>query len=272
MGWDMTRQSEFIKIIVSTKPILLILFLFQLLVLNGVAFSKDLSNQPVLVWHNLGKNIGCASFTIKVHDSLPPYIITIRGKIYKQSEDEYFTPKKFEIKNKSTGKIIQKINASWVNSNSTSCDYVQIVDMNFDGYLDFRFFIDKGATGNDWYGSFLYDPKTHKFILNELLSDQSGLTVDAKNKQVVTYTTCGGCLEFMKYYKYQNGHYIFTKIEWTDMDRTKEPGCFKITGIPKVKDIEVTLERSCDPEFSDYIKKQVKVFKIEGLRGGLDKQ
>ena len=56
------------------------------------------------------------------------------------------------------------------------------------------------------------------------------------------------------------------------MDRTKEPGCFKITGIPKVKDIEVTLERSCDPEFSDYIKKRVKVLKIEGFRGGLDKR
>ena len=52
--------------------------------------------------------------------------------------------------------------------------------MNFDGYLDFRFFIDKGATGNDWYASFVYDPKTHKFILNKLLSDQSGLNFDAK--------------------------------------------------------------------------------------------
>ncbi len=237
-----------------------IFFLLQPLILN-FAFSKDLSNRPVLVWHNLGKNIGCASFKIKVHDSLPPYVITISGKIDKQGEDEDFTPKKFEIKNKSTGKVIQKIKASWVNSNSKSYDYVQIVDMNFDGYLDFRFLIDRGATGNDWYACFLYDPKTHKFILNELLTDQSGLSVDAENKQIETYMRCGGCLEFKKYYKYKNGRFIFTKIEWTDMDRTKEPGCFKITGIPKVKDIEVNLERSCDPAFSDYIKKRVKVLK-----------
>jgi len=235
------------------------------------ASSEDLSSQPVLVWQNLGNNIGCASFTIKVHDSLPLYVITIRGKINKENEYEYFTPKEFEIRNKPTGKVIQKINAFWVNTIGKSDD-IQIVDMNFDGYLDFRFLIDRGGTGNDWYASYLYDPKTHKFILNKHLTDQSGLTVDAKNKQVVTYTRCGGCLEFMKYYKYQNGHYIFTKIEWTDMDRTKEPGCFKISGIPKVKDIKVTMERSCDPEFSDYIKKRVKVLKTEGLRGSLDKR
>jgi len=60
----------------------------------------------------------------------------------------------------------------------------------------------------------------------------------------------------MKYYKYRTGHYILTKIEWTGMDRTKEPGCFKITGIPRVRDIEIDVNSSCDPGLSDFIKKK----------------
>ena len=230
------EQKQYFKQFILISD-LSILFLLQPFILNVVAFSEDSSNQPTLVWDNLKKNIGCASITVKVHNSLPLYLITIRGKINKENGYEYFTPKEFEIRDKSTGKVIQKIITFWMNTISKSDDMIQIVDMNFDGYLDFRLLIDRGVTGNDWYASYLYDPKTHKFILNKHLTGQSGLTFDAKNKQVVTYTRCGGCLEFMKYYKYQNGHYIFTKIEWTDMDRTKESGCFKITGIPKVKDI-----------------------------------
>ena len=79
--------------------------------------------------------------------------------------------------------------------------------------------------------------------------------------QVITYDRCGGCFEFKKYYKYQEGCYILSKIEWTEIDRTKEPGCFKITGVPKVRDIEISLDRSCDPDFSDFIRKRVKVVK-----------
>jgi hypothetical protein len=193
--------------------------------------------------------------------------------------DEGFTPRSIKIANASTGKLIQNIPAFWVvKGKYGNIDYpdlhfanmIQLVDMNFDGYLDLRFLMNTGATGNNWYASFLYDPEGGKFIFNRLLSSQSGLTVDPKNKQVITYDRCGWCLEFMKYYKYRNGHYILSKIEWTDVDTTKEPGCFKITGIPKVRDIKIDVDTSCDEALSDTIKKRVKIVKREGLTGSLD--
>jgi hypothetical protein len=127
-----------------------------------------------------------------------------------------------------------------------------------------------GATGNNWYASFLYDPGSGTFIFSRHLSSQSGLTVDTENKQLITYERDGWCGEFMKYYKYRNGYYIFTKIEWTDMDMTKKPPCYKITGIPKVRDIEINERRIYDPKFKDYLKKKVKIVKREGLNSSLD--
>jgi hypothetical protein len=142
---------------------------------------------------------------------------------------------------------------------------VQLVDLNFDGYLDLRLLDNEGATGNNWYASFLYDPGQGKFIHNWHLSSQSGLTIDSENKQIITYNRCGWCYEFMKYYKYRNGNYILSKIEWTDMDTTKKLDCLKITGIPKLGDIKITVDRSCDPSLSDYIRKRVKIVKVESL-------
>jgi len=54
------------------------------------------------------------------------------------------------------------------------------------------------------------------------------------------------------------------------MDRTKEPGCFKITGVPKVRDIKTSVDINCDPDLSGSIKKRVKIVKVEGLSGSLD--
>jgi hypothetical protein len=54
------------------------------------------------------------------------------------------------------------------------------------------------------------------------------------------------------------------------MDRTKEPGCFKITGVPKVSDIKISVDRSCDPSLSDFIKKRVNVVKKEDCIDSLD--
>jgi hypothetical protein len=204
----------------------------------------------------------------------------LRFDMYGKFKNDYLIQGHIKIFDISKSKRIQRI---IINNNFPSGHFdwyiggfeyngheVQLVDLNFDGYLDLRILDNEGATGNNWYTSFLYDPEKGKFIHNWHLSSQSGLTVDPENKQVFTYDRCGWCYEFMKYYKYQNGHYTLSKIEWTDMDRTKEPGCFKITGVPKVRDIKIDVDTSCNPDLSDSIKKRVKIVKIEGLTGWLD--
>jgi hypothetical protein len=240
---------------------------------NNDYIKWDSNNNEL--WKNLERDGSSASFIVRTHKSLPPYRFTITGIF----EKDQFTPKRIKIVNVSTGKLVQNIPAFWVVKEEYGtiidlalhfANMIQLVDMNFDGYLDFRFLMNTGATGNNWYASFLYDPESGKFIFSRHLSSQSGLVVDAKNKQLVTYERDGWCGEFMKYYKYRNGYYIFTKIEWTDMDRSEEPGCFKITGVPKVRDIEINERRIYDPKFKDYLKKRVKIVKREGLIGSLD--
>lgn len=206
----------------------------------------------------------------------------LRFDMYGKFRNSLLTQGHIEVFNTSNSKRIQKIiinnnfergHFDWdIGSFEYSGGKVQLVDLNFDGYRDLRFLDNEGATGNNWYASFLYDPGKGKFIFNRHLSSQSGLTVDTKNKQLLTYDRCGACCEFIKYYKYRDGQCVLSKIEWTEMDRTKEPGCFKITGISKVRDIEINEEKMFDPDFSEYIKKRVKIVKREGLTGSLDER
>jgi len=216
------------------------------------------------------------SFKEKLNKNGPELRFDMHGKF----KNDHLYQGHVEIFNTSNSKRIQKL---IINKNYADAHFewdienfefnghqVQLVDINFDGYLDLRFLDNEGATGNNWYASYLYDPKRGKYIFNRQMSSQSGLAVDSKNKQLLTYNRCGACLEFIKYYKYLKGHYILSKIEWTEMDTTKEPDCFKITGIPKVRDIVINEGRMCDPAFSDYIEKRVKILKREGLVGSLD--
>lgn len=203
----------------------------------------------------------------------------LRFDMYGKFKNEYLKQGHIDVFDTSKSKRIQKIiinnnfedgHFDWsIDNFAYNGNEVQLVDLNFDGYLDLRLLDNEGATGNNWYASFLYDPGKGKFIYNRHLSSQSSIIADHKNMLVSSYTCCGGCYEFMKYYKYQKGYYILSKIEWTEMDRTKEPGCFKITGVPKVKDIEISLDRICDPDFSDFIRKKVKVVKVDGLSRSL---
>lgn len=211
------------------------------------------------------------SFTERLSKNGPK----IRFNMYGKFKNDYLIQGHIDVFDISKSKRIQRIiinnnfeggHFDWyIGDFGARTHAFQLVDLNFDGYLDLRLLDNEGATGNNWYVSFLYDPEKGKFIQNWHLSSQSGLIVDSKNKQLSTYNRCGWCYEFIKYYKYRNGHYILSKIEWTDMDRTKEPGCFKITGVPKVNDIKISVDRSCDEDLSDFIKKRVKVVKVEGI-------
>lgn len=203
----------------------------------------------------------------------------LRFDMYGKFKNGYLNQGHIEIFDTSKSKRIQKI---IINNNFEGGHFgwlierfgyngheVQLIDLNFDGYLDLRLLDNEGATGNNWYASFLYDPGKNKFIYNRHLSSQSSLVVDSKNMQVSTYNRCGACNEFIKYYKYQKGHYILSKIEWTERDSTNESGCIKITGLPKIKDIEIDVDRSCDPDLSNFINKRVKVVKEEGISRSL---
>ncbi|MCX5842258.1 MAG: hypothetical protein NT022_00650 [Deltaproteobacteria bacterium] len=279
---------------IKTLPIIIAfiaIFFLIVLVINKHLIEENISvSSPPTINTNQNKEIKekeedreeieekKVSFTKRISKKGPE----LRFDMYGKFKNGRLYKGHMEVFNASNPKFIQKI---IINNNFPDGHFnwyiemfgydrlqVDMVDLNFDGYLDLRLLDNKGATGNNWYASFLYDPEGGKFIFNWLLSSQSGLTVDPKSKQVITYDTCGGCEEFMKYYKYRNGHYILSKIEWTERNNTKEPGCFKFTGIPIVGDIKIDVNRSCDPALPGFIKKRVKNVEVEGLSGSLDRR
>jgi|GEM_PF-3746824 len=59
----------------------------------------------------------------------------------------------------------------------------------------------KGATGNVWYDTWLYDPATHRYKFNKAYSEISALDVaDGRKNQLKSYYGAGVCEAFVRYY------------------------------------------------------------------------
>jgi hypothetical protein len=186
----------------------------------------------------------------------------------------------------SNGRQIQKIiinnnfpdgHFSWdINSFEYNDHTVQLVDINFDGYLDLRLLDNEGATGNNWYATYLYDPRLKKFKYHKQLSSLSGVNVDDDSRQIITYERNGWCAENREYYKIVKDRLILTKAEWTEMDRTRdkevgEPACFKYTGKPRNSNIKIDPSKVFYNEnTTSYMRKRMIDIKEEVLKGSLD--
>jgi len=269
------------------------IFLFGLLMLccgtNEMAFAKEKSPDPwsnEILWKQLIDNQTRATFSVKINNSLPKFTFTIHGKFKysKQPQGNFFHPSYIEIKDPSNAKTIQKIeNKGNFDNNGDGydrldlefADFVQMVDLNQDGYLDLRILRNTGATGNNWYATFLYHPDIGQFKYHKALSRLSAVTVDHKSKLIKTYWRKGGCDEFREYFSLgKNGILILEKIEWTELDNTmEEPGCLKFTAIPRdtrmLDRLGETFYRG-DDKFAKILRTKLIVVRKEDLRENLD--
>jgi hypothetical protein len=229
------------------------------------------------LWESFSKTKSSASFSVKIDEKLPAYDFKIVGKL----KSNHLLPIYVEVK--SNGKIIQKLKAidkfdnereGWWNEwDFELANIVEVVDINFDGYLDLRLLYNTGATGNNWYGTYLFNPSKGKFVYHKELSQLSGISLDHNSKQIITYNRGGFCEEYREYYKFSNNKLILVKIEWTEIDRTRDEeaggfGCFKYTGIPR-NGIE---KLHFDEREISYIRKRMKEIKEEPLKGSLDRR
>jgi hypothetical protein len=101
---------------------------------------------------------------------------------------------RFTILDKDKGDTVQVINdvstltvAAW-----TFDDAFQAGDFNFDGYLDFRYLLDQGATANPTYRFWLYEPTRGTFHINGRLEELIGPSFDFPSKKIITFEKCGG--------------------------------------------------------------------------------
>jgi len=223
------------------------------------------------------------SFTERISKKGPE----LRFDVYDKFKNGVFYISHIEVFNTSNSKRIQKIiinnnfESGHFDWNIDSIEYnghvVQLVDINFDGYLDLRILDNEGATGNDWYATYIYDPRLRKFRYHKALSTLSGVTMDKELKQIKTYWRMGGCWECREYFEFGKDNRLILKklewTEWTEMDRIKaKSGCYKFTGLPRdntavdLGNIFYDMDQS---DFEKFIRKKVKILKKEELYGSL---
>jgi hypothetical protein len=97
---------------------------------------------------------------------------------------------------------------------------LEAIDLNFDGYNDLRILNNEGATGNNWYDTWLYNQKTKTFVKNQFLSQNSSVMVDTLSKKILTHYRAGACEESLGVYAVKDTTY--TLVEgWSSEPRNE---------------------------------------------------
>jgi hypothetical protein len=175
------------------------------------------------LWESFVNTKSYALFSAKINDKLPPFNFKIVGQLKKDDRinpaDVYFLPSYVEIYDASKSKVIQKLNAKDKFDNdgsgwkSVGCDNVQMVDINFDGYLDLRLFYNAGATGNVWYATYIYKPDLRKFVFSKRLFKLSDVSIDPKKKQLSSTYHGGVGASGTEYFKFVDNKLVSIKYE-----------------------------------------------------------
>jgi hypothetical protein len=240
-----------------------------------------------LLWGSLLETKSFASFSVKINDKLPDFNFKILGKL----KNKCFYTSHVEITNASNGKLIQKLMAKnrfdndgdgWVAVGSIrEVDLVQVFDVNFDGYLDLRLLYHSGgASGQSVHATYLYNPSTGKFKYHHEFSKLSGMKIDNDSKLITSYSSSGWCYESKGYYSITVNKLTLSKIEWTEMDRTRDkevggPACFKYSGVPHSKNIMIVPDDFIIAMYENklpYLRKKLKNVKEEPLYETLDQR
>lgn len=234
------------------------------------------------IWEKLAKTGSSASFNVRINEALPEYTFTIAGYLNVNA----FNPTRIDVTDTGTGKRIQRIKAGrHFGRGATGESYeerdgypiFQFFDLNYDGHLDMRVFIIAGATGLDWYATYLYNPKSRQFVYHRKLSELSYVTADPKNRLIISYDRSGYCEECRGHIKVmEDGRLMLKKIEWTDPGRDKWDNfiCHSVTAVPR-EGVTVYLDKKSpvcpiDEKGIKFFKKRFRVVNRELMYGSLD--
>jgi hypothetical protein len=146
--------------------------------------------------------------TVIVNPKLPPYIF--------ETEHEGFTKVIIRISGGPKSYRGQTINAD-VDPHDNQ---LEVVDVNFDGYQDFRLHTDESPMGNDLYEYWIFDWKTGEFRDTGDFDNITG--IDAAHKLLSSYSRLSESEESTEYYKVQNGEPVEVKSSetaWAEKER-----------------------------------------------------
>ena len=90
------------------------------------------------------------------------------------------------------------------------------IDMNFDGYLDFKINFETGATGNSWDEYWLFNPEDRKFHFNHDLSKSISAMAYMKEGRIETYYRSGMDYQVLSDLEWKGGSLILLRKETID--------------------------------------------------------
>ena len=85
------------------------------------------------------------------------------------------------------------------------------IDMNFDGFLDFKVNYEMGATGNSWDEYWLFNPADQKFQYNIQLSELISAIPYPREKRVESYSRSGMDYQTLEDYEWNTGALTIVK-------------------------------------------------------------
>ncbi|MDN3708628.1 hypothetical protein QW060_16115 [Myroides ceti] len=109
------------------------------------------------------------------------------------------------IIDKKSGKIHQVIHPDFFESTIDGASTLNFIDVNFDGYPDIQTPIATMGSVNYVRNYYVYNPKSHLFEFDALLSDLSQIEIDVKNQQIKSYSRGGAGMYQSQIYQYVNG-------------------------------------------------------------------
>lgn len=96
---------------------------------------------------------------------------------------------------------------------------LEMVDLNFDGYKEIRALKSEGATGNNWFETWVYNAPKKKWIRNSFLSNACSVSVDAKNKRIITQYNGGAAAQGLGEYTVSDTTFRIFKSWWVERYR-----------------------------------------------------
>lgn len=94
-------------------------------------------------------------------------------------------------------------------------------DVNFDGYNDLKLLASLGATGNEWWLFWLYDPVKGRFESNGKLSSLCSPRVDKQKKTIHTWYNGGGLSYIIEVYLWEGKKLVLILDAGQDFDEKR---------------------------------------------------
>ncbi len=100
-------------------------------------------------------------------------------------------------------------------------ELVEIVDMNFDGYMDMQVLASSGKA-NAYYQAWLWDTATERFVLHEDLSALSSPSFDAATKTISSFTHVSAVENYEETYAFSGNKLVLLQAVKQTFDSDRE--------------------------------------------------